>query len=72
MTLGRCRLSIFCSRDSPSLWIYLSRDYHCTDTLGCDLSAVILKRFRGGLVFKAHRLLYRSTLDSTVVNQKTK
>ena len=26
-----------------------------------------VKRFRGGLVFKAHRLLYHSTLDSKVI-----
>ena len=30
----------------------------------------IVKRFRGGLVFKAHRLLYRSTLGSKVVKKK--
>ena len=27
----------------------------------------IVNRFRGGLVFKAHRLLYRSTLDWRVI-----
>ena len=30
------------------------------------------KRFRGGLVFKAHRWLYRSTLDSRVIKKKRK
>jgi len=29
-----------------------------------------VKRFRGGLVFKAHRLLYHSTLGSTVIKKK--
>ena len=29
-----------------------------------------MERFRGGLVFKAHRLLYHSTLGSRVVKQK--
>ena len=29
-----------------------------------------VKRFRGGLVFKAHRLLYHSTLGSRVLNKK--
>ena len=29
-----------------------------------------VKRFRGGLVFKAHRLLYHSTLDSRVIKKK--
>ena len=29
-----------------------------------------LKRFRGGLVFKAHKLLYHSTLGSRVVKKK--
>jgi len=31
-----------------------------------------VKRFRGGLVFKAHRLLYHSTLGSRVVKKKKK
>ena len=29
-----------------------------------------VKRFRGGLVFKAHRLLYHSTLGSRVTKKK--
>jgi len=29
-----------------------------------------VKRFRGGLVFKAHRLLYRSTLGLRVIKKK--
>ena len=31
-----------------------------------------MERFRGGLVFKAHRLLYQSTLGSRVINKKKK
>ena len=31
-----------------------------------------VKRFRGGLVFKAHRILYHSTLGSTVIKKKKK
>ena len=31
-----------------------------------------VKRFRGGLVFKAHRLLYHSTLGSGVIKKKGK
>ena len=31
---------------------------------------VYLQRFRGGLVFKAHRLLYHSTLGLSVINKK--
>ena len=31
-----------------------------------------MKRFRGGLVFKAHRLLYRSTLGLSVIKKKKK
>ena len=30
------------------------------------------KRFREGLVFKAHRLVYHSTLDSRVIKKKNK
>ena len=29
-----------------------------------------MKRFRGGLVFKAHRLVYHSTLCSRVIKKK--
>jgi len=29
-----------------------------------------VKRFRGGLVFKAHRLVYHSTLDLRVIKKK--
>ena len=29
-----------------------------------------VERFRGGLVFKAHRLLYQSTLGSRVMKRK--
>ena len=31
-----------------------------------------MKRFRGGLVFEAHRLLYHSTLGSKVIQKKKK
>ena len=31
-----------------------------------------MKRFRGGLVFKAPRLLYHSTLDLRVIKKKEK
>jgi len=31
-----------------------------------------VKRFRGGLVFKAHRLVYHSTLGSNVIMKKKK
>ena len=31
-----------------------------------------MNRFRGGLVFKAHRLLYHSTLGSRVIKKKKK
>jgi len=31
-----------------------------------------VKRFRGGLVFKAHRLLYHSTLGFRVIKKKKK
>ena len=31
-----------------------------------------VKRFRGGLVFKAHRLLYHSTLGLRVIKKKNK
>ena len=31
-----------------------------------------MKRFRGGLVFKAHRFVYHSTLGSRVIKKKKK
>jgi len=33
-------------------------------------TVTIVKRFRGGLVFKAHRFLYYSTLGSRVIKKK--
>ena len=36
------------------------------------LSTCNVKRFRGGLVFKAHRLLYHSTLGLRVIKKKKK
>ena len=38
-------------------------------TPGCRPEADV-KRFRGGLVFKAHRWLYHSTLGSRVIKKK--
>jgi len=38
---------------------------------GCGTSRNV-KRFRGGLVFEAHRLLYHSTLGSRVIKKKKK
>ena len=36
------------------------------------LATCFWRRFRGGLVFKAHRLLYHSTLDLRVIKKKKK
>jgi len=33
---------------------------------------LVVKRFRGGLVFKAHRLVYHSTLGWRVIKKKKK
>ena len=47
----------------------------CSTDLACsrDLSAGIrVQRFRGGLVFKAHRLVYHSALGSRVIKKKMK
>ena len=43
---------------------------HLDDGIQSDMHNV--KRFRGGLVFKAHRLLYHSTLGSRVIKKKKK
>jgi len=37
-----------------------------------QLLRINMKRFRGGLVFKAHRWLYQSTLGSRVIKKKKK
>ena len=48
----------------------------CTDRSWCirfqQLLHINVQRLRGGLVFKAHRLLYHSTLGLRVVKQKKK
>ena len=40
--------------------------------LGVQLLRRTVKRFRGGLVFKAHRLVYHSTLCLRVIKKKKK
>jgi hypothetical protein len=40
--------------------------------LECQLLRRNVKRFRGGIVFKAHRLRYHSTLGSRVLKKKRK
>ena len=39
---------------------------------GKGLLRRIVRRFRGGLVFKTHRLLYHSTLGSRAIKKKKK
>ena len=44
-----------------------------TGAFDCDYFDIVTpgeKRFRGGLVFEAHRLLYHSTLGSRVIQKK--
>jgi hypothetical protein len=65
------------SREAPLAPELRHQDLHlgCRN-LGYGLSILeqllhrIVKRFRGGLVFEAHRLLYHSTLGSRVIKQK--
>ena len=42
----------------------------CGDAWWLSSSGLPVKRFRGGLVFKAHRLVYHSTLGSRVIKKK--
>ena len=41
-------------------------------SISAQLLSKNVERFRGGLVFKAHRLLYHSTLGSRVITKKKK
>jgi len=41
-------------------------------TLSEEVEEGCVKRFRGGLVFKAHRLVYHSTLGLRVMKKKKK
>ena len=54
--------------------LYLGRDKHIGErrTVGPRIRVLHrnVQRFRGGLVFKAHRLLYRSTLGLRVIKKK--
>jgi len=55
--------------------IHLGQDQPCRGAListGEQLLCRNVNRFRGGLVFKAHRLVYRSTLGSRVTKKKKK
>ena len=56
---------------SQSIWTR-NQDPVC-HTLGCSILELLyrnVQRFRGGLVFKAHRLLYHSTLGLRVIKKK--
>jgi len=64
MTLGRCPLSIFCSRGTPpNLNLVLNREAHVRE---------VEDHAAGGLVYKAHRLLYHSTLSLRSIKKKLK
>jgi len=67
MTLGRCPLSIFCARGTPPRVDSTAGGRRTVPPLRRNV-----KRFRGGLVVKAHRLLYRSTLGLRVIKKKRK
>jgi len=47
-----------------------SADASCSTTALLRGSCYYVKRFRGGLVFKAHRLVYHSTLGLRVIQKK--
>jgi len=103
MTLGRCPLSIFCSRGTPPrpslspvkngrkscnsgskvlpvvFWMVYRSVRSCAmvalafSPVACGLQIAgyrNVKRFRGGLVYEAHRLLYHSTLGLRVIKKK--
>ena len=55
------RAKDFCLEIKASMWVWLCYMSHIRRSV---------KRFQGGLVFKAHRLLYRSTLDLRVIKKK--
>jgi len=44
----------------------------CQFSISEQLLRINVQRFRGGLVFKAHRLLYHSTLGLRVIKKKKK
>ena len=86
MTLGRCPLSIFCSRGtSPSITKKKRKGNeqeergNLAHLLGTEAFQPftgggglrrIVKRFRAGLVCKARRLLYHSSPGSRVIKTK--
>ena len=65
---------------SPALFVRTKRTSHAafptSDRLHLSIEEQLLsrnvERLRGGLLFKAHRLLYRSTLGSRVIKKKKK
>jgi len=79
MTLVRCPLSIFCShgtppREVPRLFGHMGerrwRGWYRARS--CTSPSTLRMRFRGGVVFEAHRLLYHSTLGLRVIKKKKK
>ena len=68
MTMGGCPLSIFCSHGTPP---YVKPGTGGHAGAGGDGFRNV-KRFRGGLVFKAHILMWHSTLGLRVIKKKNK
>jgi len=61
------RSACFCFLRSICFWRVM---FVSTSTCAGQLLIRNVKRFRGGLVFKAHRLLYHSTLGLRVIKKK--
>ena len=81
MTLGGCPFSIFCSYGSPPRFFQYNsrlrgtkvRSVRIETSMITDQTNMIadqVKRFRGELVSKAHRLLHHPTLGSRVIKKK--
>ena len=70
MTLGRCPLSIFCPRGTPPRESITTMQRSVPPECRAGLSASVAAGTGTGLVFKAHRLLYHSTLGLRVIKKK--
>jgi len=60
-----------CKTVKARFWTWLSgKRYNTFKLFLLRSEADLLERFRGGLVFKAHRLVYHSTLGLRVITKK--
>ena len=67
-----CLVQVFATHDVTAVVRLRDRDNRATTQLHSPETSILMVITTGGLVFKAHRVLHRSTLCSRVTKKKNK